>query len=132
MKKYRVVFLLLFLFMPVVFQAITYAQSSPIMYFCEKHSDKYGEIGVSNKFTVGTLTLVIKSDIPLPNGNFQVQYDKYNSGSGNFEYYSKSSIKGANNKKYFDIAFKEPGIYRVFLLSSSNKTIASALIEIIR
>ena len=76
--------------------------------------------------------MVIKSDIPLPKGRFQVQYDKYNSGSGSFEYYSRSNINGTSNKKYFDIAFKEPGIYRVFLLSSANKTIASALIEIIR
>jgi hypothetical protein len=27
--------------------------------------------------------------------------------------------------------FDEPGIYRVFLLNSANKTIASAMIEII-
>ena len=132
MKKYWLFFFLLFLFSLSAFCNTGYAQSSPVMYFCEKYSVKYGEIGISNKFTVGALTMAIKSDIPLPNGKLQVQYDKYNSGSGSFEYYSRSSVKGVNNKKYFDIAFKEPGIYRVFLLSPANKTIASALIEIIR
>ena len=132
MKKYRLLFFLLFLFSLSAFCNITYAQSSPVMYFCEKYSNKYGEIGISNKFTVGALTMVVKSDVPLPNGKLQVQYDKYNPGSGNFEYYSKNDIRGVNNKKYFDIAFKEPGIYRVFLLSSANKTIATALIEIIK
>jgi hypothetical protein len=132
MKKYRIIFFLLFLFLLGAFFDTTYAQSRPIMYFCEKYSDKYGEIGISNKFTVGALTMVIGSEVPLPASKLQVQYDKYNPSSSSFDYYSKNNIKNVNAKKYFDIAFNEPGIYRVFLLSSANKTIASALIEIIR
>ena len=132
MKKYQIIFFLLFLFLLGAFFDTIYAQSSPIMYFCEKYSDKYGEIGISNKFTVGALTMVIKSEVPLPVGKLQVQYDKYNPSSSSFDYCSKNDIKSVNAKKYFDIAFNEPGIYRVFLLNSANKTIASALIEIIK
>jgi hypothetical protein len=140
MKKYLILFLLLFLFLPVGFQAVTYAQSSPVMFFCERYDDNYGEVGISDRFTTGYLTVMVKSSYALGLKNCYIQFDKYNSSYNDFEYYKKFNFVVQPDMKYIyfsknenaDMKFEDPGIYRVFLLNSSNKTVASALIEIIR
>ena len=140
MKKYLILFLLLFLFLPVGFRAVTYAQSSPVMFFCERYDDNYGEVGISDRFTTGYLTVMVKSSYALGLKNCYIQFDKYNSSYNDFEYYKKFNFVVQPDMKYIyfsknenaDMKFEDPGIYRVFLLNSSNKTVASALIEIIR
>ncbi len=140
MKKYLVLFLLFFLFVPVGYHAVTYAQSSPVMFFCERYDDTYGEVGVSDRFTTGYLTVMVKADYALGLNNCYIQFDKYNPGTGSFEYYKKYNFVVQPDMKYIyfsknenaDMKFEDPGIYRVFLLNSANKTVASALIEIIR
>ena len=139
MKKYLVLFLLLFLFLPAGLYSAIYAQSSPVMFFCEHYDDNYGEVGISDRFTTGYLTVMVKCDYALGLSNCYIQFDKYNCTYNDFEYYKKYSFDVKPDMKYIffsrnenaDMKFDEPGIYRVFLLNSANKTIASAMIEII-
>ena len=116
-----------------------FAQSEPILYFCEKYDSQDGEIGVSDRFTTGYLTIMVKSDYELNLEDVHIQFDKYNSRNGKFEFYKKFdyTIEPEMSYVYFaknsdsDLKFEEPGFYRVFLLDDDDKTVASALIEII-
>lgn len=119
---------------------VSLAQSGPVMFFCERYDSKYGEVGISDRFTTGYLTVMVKADEPLGLNNCAIQFDKYNSYSGDFEYYKKFNFVVRPSMKYVyfsknenaDMKFSTPGIYRVFLLDSRDNTVASALIEIIR
>ncbi|WP_337867038.1 hypothetical protein [Ignavibacterium sp.] len=44
---------------------ISYAQSQPVLYFCERYDSRKGEVGVSDRFTTGSLTVMVKSDYAL-------------------------------------------------------------------
>lgn len=117
------------------FTSKTHAQSGPVMYFCEKYDG--GEVGISDRFTTGYLTVMVKSDYALGLSNVTIQFDKFNSSTGKFEYYKDFPYDVSPDMKYIyfsgkDLNFDKPGVYRVFLLDSSRKTVASALIEIIR
>ena len=117
----------------------TFAQSEPVMYFCERYDDYDGEIGVSDRFTTGYITVMVKSDSELRLKDVAIQYDKYNERNGKFEYYKKFYFTISRDMKYVffarndesDMEFEEPGFYRVFLLDEDDKTVTSALIEII-
>jgi len=121
-----------------VFSSV-FAQNEPVLYFCEKYDSKDGEIGVSDRFTTGYLTVMVKSDYELNLEDVHIQFDKYNSRNGKFEYYKKFdyTIEPEMSYVFFaknsdsDLKFEEPGFYRVFLLDDNDKTVASALIEII-
>lgn len=117
----------------------TFAQNEPILYFCEKYDSKKGEIGVSDRFTTGYLTVMVKSDNALDLEDVHIQFDKLNERNKKFEFYKKfdyvidpdmSYVFFAKNSDS-DLKFEEPGFYRVFLLDDRYKTIASALIEIV-
>lgn len=115
------------------------AQSEPILYFCERYDSQDGEVGVSDRFTTGHLTVMVKSDYALGLEDVSIQFDKYNFRSGNFEYYKKFNYTVDPDMKYIffskndesDMSFDDPGIYRVFLLDDNDKTVASSIIEII-
>jgi len=115
------------------------AQSEPVLYFCEKYDSDDGEIGVSDRFTIGYITVMVKCDHALKLDDVAVQYDKYNNKTKEFEYYKKFDFSVERDMKYIffernddsDMEFEEPGFYRVFLLDEDAKTVASALIEII-
>jgi hypothetical protein len=116
------------------------AQSEPVMYFCEKYDSYDGEIGVSDRFTTGYLTVMVKADYALNLEEVSIQFDQYNERKDKFEFYKKFDYTVDRDMKYIffakndesDLEFEEPGFYRVFLLDSRDKTVASALIEIIR
>jgi hypothetical protein len=116
-----------------------FAQSEPVMYFCERYDDYDGEIGVSDRFTKGYITVMVKSDSELRLRDVAIQYDKYNDRNGKFEYYKKFDFTIERDMKYVffernddsDMEFEETGFYRVFLLDDDDRTVASALIEII-
>lgn len=117
----------------------TFAQNEPILYFCEKYDSKRGEIGVSDRFTTGYLTVMVKSDNALDLEDVHIQFDKLNERNKKFEFYKKfdyvidpemSYVFFAKNSDS-DLKFEEPGLYRVFLLDDRDKTVASALIEIV-
>jgi hypothetical protein len=137
-KSNLYVLLMLLSFGPI--SSSVFAQSDAVMYFCEKYDSKDGEIGISDRFTTGYITVMVKSDYELRLRDVHIQFDQYNERTGKFEYYKKFDYTIEPDMKYVffsknddsDLEFEEPGIYRVFLLDNRDKTVASALIEIIR
>ncbi len=139
MKKIHLflVFTLLFSFFAI--HSTVFAQNEPVMYFCEKYG-KNGEVGVSDRFTTGYLTVVVKSDYALGLDEVAIQLDKYNYRKDEFVFYKKFDYSIDTDMKYVyftkndesDMEFEDPGFYRVFLLDDRDRTVASALIEIIR
>jgi hypothetical protein len=138
MKNVRFLFPILLLLALTSIQTKVYAQSEPVLYFCEKYGDD-GEVGISDRFTTGYLTVMVKSSTALGLTNCHIQLDKYNESSGNFDFYKKFDYKIDADMKYVffaknedsDMSFEKTGIYRVFLLNKNDKTIASALVQII-
>jgi len=138
MKKliFTLSFLCLFVF---GFQNYSSAQSEPVLYFCETYDLDDGEFGVGDRFYSGYLTVMVKCNYALDLKNVHIQFDKYDPRSKKFEYYKKFdyTVKPDMSYIYFakndesDMEFEDPGIYRVFLLDNKDKTVASALIEII-
>ena len=122
-----------------VSQSATFAQSEPVLYFCERYDDYDGEIGVSDRFTTGYITVMVKAEKALKLKDVAIQYDKYNFRTSKFEYYKKFYFDVERDMNYIffsktsknDMKFDDPGFYRVFLLDEDDKTVASALIEII-
>lgn len=137
MKKSFVLFAVLFALVLGLSQNIL-AQNEPVLYFCEKYG-KNGEVGVSDRFTTGYLTVMVKCDYALDLEDCSIQFDLYNPRTKEFEYYKKFSYVVEPDMKYIyfakndesDLKFEDPGFYRVFLLDDRDKTVASALIEII-
>lgn len=115
------------------------AQNEPVLYFCEEYNSKKGEVGVSDRFTTGYLTVMVKSDYELGLTDVHIQFDKLNERNNKFEFYKKFDYVIEPDMSYVffsknsesDLKFEEPGLYRVFLLDDRDKTVASALIEII-
>ena len=135
--NYTLFFLMLFTF-PFVNTAVL-AQTEPVLYFCERYDDYDGEIGVSDRFTKGYITVMVKSDYALNLEDVTIQYDKYNFRTGKFEYYKKFDFTVDPDMKYIfferndesDMKFEDPGFYRVFLLDENDRTVTSGLIEIV-
>lgn len=115
------------------------AQTEPIMYFCEKLG-RTGEIGVSDRFTAGYFTVIVKCDFALELVDVSLQIDKYNDRNRKFEYYMNFDYTVEPDLKLLhfsqneqnDLKIEEPGFYRVSLVDNRDRTVASALIEIIR
>jgi hypothetical protein len=139
MKKFHLFFVLVLLFTFVGMDISVLAQNEPVLYFCEKYG-RNGEEGVSDRFTIGYITVMVKCDYALNLDDVAIQYDKYNFRTGDFEYYKKFNFTVQPDMKYVyfarndesDMEFEEPGFYRVFLLDDRDKTVTSSLIEIIR
>jgi hypothetical protein len=137
-KNFLVLFVFAMLFFPGLLN-IVFAQNEPVLYFCEKYDSKKGEIGVSDRFTTGYLTVMVKSDDALNLEDVHIQFDKLNERNKKFEYYKKFDYVIEPDMSYVffaknsdsDLKFEEAGFYRVFLLDDRDKTVASALIEII-
>jgi hypothetical protein len=110
-----------------------------VLYFCERYDSDDGEIGISDRFTVGYLTVMVKSSTALGLKSCHIQFDRYNQSSGKFEFYKKFDYKIERDMKYVffnknednDLSFDKPGFYRVFLLDNDDKTVASSLVQII-
>jgi len=132
-------FLFTLLFSLTMVNVNTFAQSEPVLYFCERYDDDDGEVGVSDRFTTGYITVMVKCDYELRLEDVSIQYDKYEFRTGKFEYYKKFDFSVDRDMKYIfferndssDMEFEDPGFYRVFLLDEDGKTVASALVEII-
>ncbi|MEZ4691653.1 MAG: hypothetical protein R3A12_16450 [Ignavibacteria bacterium] len=138
MKKIKLllpVIAILFLF---AFKSSAYAQQYPVLYFCEKYGSD-GEVGVSDRFTTGYLTVMVKADGPLGLKDCSIQLDKYNCSTGTFSYYKKFDYKIERDMKYVyfekneesDMSFEDPGIYRVFLLDQNGPDSCKRFSEII-
>ncbi len=139
MKNPSYLFSVILFFSLFMTNSKTFAQSEPVLYFCEEYDDYDGEVGVSDRFTTGYITVMVKCDYELRLDDVSIQYDKYNFRTGNFEYYKKFDFTVDRDMKYIffernkssDMEFEDPGFYRVFLLDEDGKTVASALVEII-
>jgi len=139
MKKAKFLFSILTVLFVFGFKVNTYAQQYPVLYFCEKYGDN-GEVGVSDRFTTGYLTVMVKADGPLGLRDCSIQLDKYNPSTGKFNYYKKFKYSVEPDMKYVffakndesDMNFEDVGIYRVFLLDHNDRTVASGLVEIIQ
>lgn len=139
MKNFNFLFLFFILVSVLMTNTTTFAQSEPVLYFCERYDDNDGEISVSDRFTTGYITVMVKCDYALRLEDVTIQYDKYDFRTGKFEYYKKFDFAVDRDMKYIffernddsDLEFDDPGFYRVFLLDEDGKTVASALVEII-
>ncbi|MDD5360895.1 MAG: hypothetical protein PHN88_02090 [Ignavibacteria bacterium] len=139
MKKLYVIFTIFALFAIFGLTSNVHAQNGPVLYFCESYGTD-GEVGISDRFTTGFLTVMVKCDYALGLSNVSIQYDKMNVGTGKFEYYKKFEFKIDPTMKYIyfaktktaDMSFDAPGIYRVYLLDDAGKTVTSSLIEVIK
>jgi len=139
MKKLNYLFLLTMMLTFFAMYSNTFAQSEPVMYFCERYDSDDGEIGVSDRFTTGYITVMVKCDYALRLEDVSIQYDQYDFRTGKFEYYKKFDFTVDRDMKYIfferndesDMEFEDPGFYRVFLLDEDGKTIASSVVEII-
>jgi hypothetical protein len=125
----------------LILTGLLYGQGEPVMYFCEYYDVRSGmEVGVSDRFTTGYLTIVVKADYPLRLTECSIQFDKYNERIGGFEYYNKFHFVVEpdmnyiyfNNEQQKDFSFYDAGFYRVFLLDEGDRSVASGLVEIIR
>jgi hypothetical protein len=139
MKKPNYVLLFAMFLSFLAMYSNAFAQSEPVMYFCERYDDYDGEIGVSDRFTKGYITVMVKADAELRLRDVAIQYDKYNERNGKFEYYKKFNFTIERDMNYVffarnddsDMEFEETGFYRVFLLDEDDRTVASSLVEII-
>lgn len=139
MKKTSFLSFLLICFTIIGIKSSAYAQSHPILYFCERYDQDRGEIGVTDRFTKGYLTVMVKADEPLGLRDVHIQFDKYDCNTNTFNFYKRFSYTLQPDMKYIyfskteisDMSFDEPGIYRVFLLDDHNETVSSGLVEII-
>lgn len=137
-KRILLFFVFVVSFLPGIVNT-AFAQNEPVLYFCEKYDSKKGEVGVSDRFTTGYLTVMVKSDYELGLEDVHIQFDRLNERSKKFEFYKKFDyvIEPEMSYVFFaknddsDLKFEETGFYRVFLLDDNDKTVASALIEII-
>lgn len=131
MKKY---FLLTAIFVITeIFTFPTAVKSQDLLYFCEQYTSS-GEVGVSDRFTTGDLTVMTKLKDPIYFEKITIQLDKYNCRTGKFEYFSSEEydVDGSWTYIHFDnINFSTPGLYRVFILDPNKSTIVSGLVEII-
>jgi hypothetical protein len=138
MKKLFVLFSVVSLFAIFGITSGVHAQNGPVLYFCEKYTSD-GEVGISDRFTTGYLTVMVKCDYALGLSDVSIQFDKYSPSSRSFSYYKKFTYTVKPDMKYIyfaknsssDMKFEDTGIYRVFLLDGNGSTVASALIEII-
>jgi hypothetical protein len=139
MKKLQLLLPFLLLFVLFGFNSNSYAQNGPVLYFCEYYGSA-GEVGISDRFTTGFLTVMVKSDDALGLSDVTIQFDKYNCNTGVFKFYKKFNFDVESDMKYIyfsknetsDMNFEDPGIYRVFLLDENDRTVTSGLVEVIR
>ena len=135
MKKIAFLFSLIAIIVLFGFKSNTYAQNGPVLYVCESYGDN-GELGISDRFTTGYLTVMVKCDYELGLSSVNIQFDKYNPYTQKFEFNKKFPYNVKPTMKYIffaskDLAFDSPGIYRIFLLDDLGKTVTSGLVEII-
>jgi hypothetical protein len=138
MKVVKFSLFIIFIFVIAGFKSSSIAQSKPVLYFCENYTAD-GEVGISDIFTTGFLTIMIKCDYPLGLTDCNIEYDKLNLSTNQFSLYKKFDFVVKPELSYIffsrtdnsDLSFDEPGIYRVLLRDNYNERIASSLIQIV-
>jgi hypothetical protein len=98
------------------------------LYFCEKYTTK--EIGEGDKFTTGTVTVMVKLDKPI--GVTSVDINITDKESGKAVDTVPFTVQSSWDYIHFDdVEFKEPGKYKVSCLKKDGTVIASGEVEIV-
>jgi hypothetical protein len=136
MKK-QYLFLIIF---SLIAAPLLKAQSSPVMYFCERYDPQKGEINISDTFHKGDITVMVKSDNELRLKHVHIRFDEWDNSNHSFKVYKKFNFTIRPDMKYVffskndesDMSFNEPGFYRIYLLNDSDEIVASAILRIIK
>lgn len=108
------------------------------LYFCEDYINGE-EIGVSDRFTTGWLTVMVRTDEPLGVGKVELRLSKVKDSRGNsisekivtdipFNVQPDWDYTYFQDKK--KLSFKEPGTYKATLLKPDGSPIVSGEVEI--
>lgn len=98
------------------------------LYFCEKYTTK--EVGESSKFTTGTITVMLKLSKPI--GVTSVDVNVTDAASGKAVDTFPFTVQSSWDYIHFDdVAFKEPGKYKVSCLKKDGTVIATGEVEIV-
>lgn len=130
MKK--IVYLIIYVLFAVLSSSSLNAQSCSIIYFCEKYDG--GEVGCSDRFTAGKLTIMVKLDKGFDSTSISIQLTKFEPAEGQFQNYKEIifEVEPGQSFVFFpDIEFPDKGIYRVILMDMKRNRLASAMLEII-
>ncbi|KAA0211647.1 MAG: hypothetical protein WBP57_03090 [Ignavibacteria bacterium] len=101
------------------------------LYFCEKYIPATDDCeGKSTKYTTGTLTVMVKLSKPI--GETDVNINITDLSSGKVVETIPFTVTADMDYIYFDnVAFEQPGKYKVSLLKKDNTVVVSNEIEII-
>lgn len=138
MFKKNIFTLLAVLAFLVLFNNKVYSQANPVMYFCEVYGSE-GEVNISDRFTTGFLTVMIKCDYPMYLTDVVIEFQKYNESTKTFSFYKEFYYEVDPDMSYIyfsktdknDMSFDSPGIYRAILFDQLDQFVASALVEVI-
>jgi hypothetical protein len=130
-------FLLSFMFL---FTEYSYTQTRPLLYFCEEYDPETGEVGINDRFTTGTLTVMVKSEDSLGLEDVAIQLDWWDEDKKEYVYYKRFEFIIESDMSYVifseneinDMSFDDPGFYRVFLLDENEQTVTSSIVQIVR
>jgi hypothetical protein len=136
MKTFKTLFTLLLIIASIALTENVYSQSQPVLYFCEEYTDA-GEQNVSDVFTTGWLTVMVKADDPIGYSKVNIEINRYDSYSDSFVYEKSVPFDISSTMKYIyftdkdNLKFTSPGFYRV-QLTGGGRTIASAILRVTR
>ncbi|OGU68406.1 MAG: hypothetical protein A2W30_02915 [Ignavibacteria bacterium RBG_16_36_9] len=100
------------------------------LYFCERYDAVDGEINEAEKFTTGTLTVMVKLSKPI--GVTDVDINVTDKETGNVvETYPYTVSTDMDYIYFYGVKFEEPGEYKVSCLKRDGSVIVSGEIEII-
>ncbi len=100
------------------------------LYFCEKYDKDKGEIGESEKFTTGYLTVMVKLSKPI--GVTDVDINITDTKINEVVNTQPFTVTSEMTYIYFDkVTFEKPGKYKVSLLKKDGTIIVSGNVEII-
>jgi hypothetical protein len=100
------------------------------LYFCERYDSVEGEINEADKFTTGSLTVMVKLSEPI--GVTDVNINVTDKETGNVVDTYPFTVTTDMDYIYFDgVSFDEPGEYKVSCLDEDGTVIVSGDIEII-
>lgn len=100
------------------------------LYFCERYDAVDGEINESEKFTTGSLTVMVKLSDPIGVTDVDINITDLETGKvvDTFPFTVTSDM----DYIYFDgVTFDEPGNYKVSCLKENGTVIVTGEIEII-
>jgi len=100
------------------------------LYFCERYDSVKGEIGESDKFTTGSLTVMVKLKNPI--GVTDVDINVTDTKKNEVVNTHPFTVTSDMTYIFFDkVTFDTPGKYKVSLLKKDGTIIVSGNIEIV-